>query len=145
MPFIFFHKIYPEEREFQFKFINSEPYIINQNDPLNITCVTDTHAYKSAKIDGPHTPLHTTTLIVGEKRTVVYFVESAQTISTGVFWCVAVRTRDNQVKRISLNVTVESKFCVFFFHLFYLSSFSMAKILAYDHQFPNGFTVTILK
>ena len=105
--------MHTEEKEIRFKFTNNNPYIVNQNDPLNITCVTDTNVYKSAEIDGPHTPIYTTTRVAGERRTVVYFVESAQAISTGVFWCVAVQVRDNQVKRISLNVTVKSKCYVF--------------------------------
>ena len=106
-----------EEKKHEFKFLNNNPYNVDQNTTLNITCVTDAYAFKSARIQADSSSVLVaigqqpiTTEVKGDDiRIVTYFVEYSQPY-TGVFWCITVRARTGEEQRLSLNVTVQSEY-----------------------------------
>ena len=107
--------VFSDKNDVQFRFLNKEPYIVNEKSPLNITCLSDPYIYKNVSIIAPtHLAFalftHSENTYVEDKqRITTYYVKKAKLTMNGLFTCIGTLVRTGELREINLNATVKGK------------------------------------
>ena len=88
-------------------FLNPQPYIINEKDLVQITCVTDPSVYQGATLVRNGLPLTSKVHHEGTKKFVVFTLGPARLENSGTYSCQATIRRTGQLKVINLDVQVK--------------------------------------
>ncbi|XP_066912018.1 vascular endothelial growth factor receptor 1-like [Clytia hemisphaerica] len=101
------------KKDIQFGFLNENPHMVNEESPLNITCISDPYIYKNVSITAPShlafalfTP-YVKTYTEDKQRITTYYVKKAKLSMNGVFTCIGALVRTGELRKIHLNVTVK--------------------------------------